>query len=165
MIRTRSFAISVAAMVTLGILTACSSDTSSTTDTGVTPASTSPVACESPEAGTGTSVGVSEQDFTIELDDDSVRSGSTTFTVDNAGPSTHEFVVFQTDLAPDAMPVGEDGNVDEAGEGVTVVDEIEDIGAGCTAALTIDLDAANYVVLCNITGHYAAGMHAPLTVK
>jgi uncharacterized cupredoxin-like copper-binding protein len=31
--------------------------------------------------------------------------------------------------------------------------------------LTVDLDPGNYVVICNIPGHYAAGMHAELTIK
>jgi uncharacterized cupredoxin-like copper-binding protein len=152
------------AVAVLGMVAGCSSE-SSTTDTGGTSTGGSEVPCTSPEAGSGTAVGASEQDFTIELDTDSVKSGSTTFTVDNAGPSVHEFVVFQTDLSPDALPQGETGDVDEEGEGVTHLDEIEDIGVGCTATLSLDLDAGSYVVICNLPGHYAAGMHAPLTVK
>jgi len=74
-------------------------------------------------------------------------------------------VVFKTDLAPDALPVDEDGNVDEAGEGVELVDEIEDIAPGDTPSLTVNLDAANYVIICNIPGHYAQGMHTPFVVS
>ncbi len=159
----RSIAIPMA-VAALGLLAGCSGD-SSTTDAGGTSTGASEVPCTSPETGSGTAVGVSEQDFTIELDADSVKSGSTTFTVDNAGPSVHEFVVFQTDLSPDALPVGETGDVDEEGEGVTALDEIEDIGVGCTATLSLDLKAGNYALICNLPGHYAAGMHAPLTVK
>ena len=48
---------------------------------------------------------------------------------------------------------------------MTHLDEIEDIGAGCTATLTLDQDAGNYVLICNRPGHDPAGMHAPLTVK
>ena len=158
----RSFAIPLVAV--LGLLAGCSSD-GSTTDAAGTSTGAGEVPCTSPEAGSGTAVGASEQDFQIELDTDSVRSGSTTFTVDNAGPSVHEFVVFQTDLSPDALPVDETGNVDEEGEGVTHLDEIEDIGVGCAATLTLDLEAGNYVLICNLPGHYQAGMHAPLTVK
>jgi len=54
--------------------------------------------------------------------------------------------------------------VDEEGEGLEAVDEIEDIEAGTSPTLTVDLDAGSYVLICNITGHYDAGMHTALTV-
>jgi uncharacterized cupredoxin-like copper-binding protein len=163
MVRTRRLALLAIMVIAVGTFVACSSD-SSTTAGSASPASTSPVPCETPEAGTGTPVAVAEKDFSIELDA-STAAGSTTFDVDNAGPSTHEFVVFATDLDPASLPIGDDGNVDEEGEGVTHIDEIEDIGSGCSASLTVDLDAGNYVLICNLPGHYAAGMHAPLKVK
>jgi uncharacterized cupredoxin-like copper-binding protein len=155
-----AIAIAAAGFVAVG----CSSD--SGTDTGATtPASTSEVACTTPEAGTGTPIAIGEKDFAITADPSSAKKGSTTFNVDNAGPSTHEFVVFATDLAPDALPLADDGNVDEEGAGVTHIDEIEDIGSGCQASLTVDLDPGNYVLICNLPGHYAAGMHVEYKVK
>jgi uncharacterized cupredoxin-like copper-binding protein len=149
------------AIVAVGAVSvACSSDSSTVAASGTDTS----VPCTSPAAATGTPVGVTEKDFSVELDTDSTAAGATSFNVNNEGPSTHEFVVFATDLAPDALPVGDDGNVDEEGAGVTHIDEIEDIGSGCQASLTVDLDAGNYVLICNLPGHYAAGMHAPLTV-
>jgi uncharacterized cupredoxin-like copper-binding protein len=165
MVRTRRLALPAIMVIAVGTFVACSSDSSTTAGGSVSPASTSAVPCETPEAGTGTPVGAAEKDFSIELDTASTEAGSTTFDVDNAGPSTHEFVVFATDLDPASLPVGDDGNVDEEGEGVTHIDEIEDIGSGCSASLTVDLAAGNYVLICNLPGHYAAGMHAPLKVK
>ena len=140
---------------------ACSSDSSTVAASGTDTS----VPCTSPAAATGTPVGATEKDFAIALDPADAKTGSISFEVNNEGPSTHEFVVFATDLAPDALPVGSDGNVDEEGDGVTHIDEIEDIGSGCQAALTLDLDAGNYVLICNLPGHYAAGMHAAFTVK
>jgi uncharacterized cupredoxin-like copper-binding protein len=161
--RAQRFGGALVAIVAVGVVSvACSSDSS--TVAGGTSTDTS-VPCTTPDAATGTPVGVTEKDFTVELDTTSAKAGSTSFEVDNEGPSTHEFVVFATDLAPDALPVGADGNVDEEGDGVTHIDEIEDIGSGCQASLTVDLDAGNYVLICNLPGHYAAGMHAPLKVK
>ncbi len=165
MVRTRRFALPAIMVIAVGTFVACSSDSSTTAAGSVSPASTSAVPCETPEAGTGTPVGAAEKDFAIELDTASTKAGSITFNVDNAGPSTHEFVVFATDLDPASLPLGDDGNVDEKGDGVTHIDEIENIGTGCSASLTLDLDAGNYVLICNLPGHYAAGMHAPLTVK
>jgi uncharacterized cupredoxin-like copper-binding protein len=97
-----------------------------------------------------------------------------TFTVNNTGPEdTHEFVVFKTDLAPDALPTAPDGSVDEEGEGVQLVDEIEDIAVGDTPTLTVTLDAGSYVLICNIVEdegdeaivHYQQGMRTAFTVE
>ena len=73
--------------------------------------------------------------------------------------------IFQTDLAEDALPTNEDGDVDEEGEGVTLIDEIEDIEAGSTESLTVTLDAGSYVFICNLPGHYAQGMHTSFTAS
>ena len=74
-------------------------------------------------------------------------------------------MIFQTDLAADALPTNEDGDVDEEGEGVTLIDEIEDIEAGSDDSLTVTLDAGSYVFICNLPGHYAQGMHTSFTAS
>ena len=93
---------------------------------------------------------------------------------DQRGPEdTHEFVVFKTDLAPDALPTASDGSVDEEGEGVELIDEIEDIAVGDTPTLTVSLDAGSYVLICNIVEdegdetivHYQQGMRTGFTVE
>lgn len=110
-------------------------------------------------------VGATEKDFSISLDASSAKAGSVTFNVKNEGPSVHEFVVFKTDLAPGSLPTGSDGTVDEEGQGVEHIDEVEDIAAGATQTLTVNLAAGHYVVICNLPGHYQQGMHAELTVS
>ena len=80
-------------------------------------------------------------------------------------------MVFRSDLAPDALPTAEDGSVDEAGEGVELQDEIEDIAVGDTQSVTIDLAAGDYVLICNIydeaeqEAHYQEGMRVAFTVE
>jgi uncharacterized cupredoxin-like copper-binding protein len=110
--------------------------------------------------GDGTIV-TTEKDFGIALEETSTPAGSTTFDITNDGPSTHEFVVFKTDLAEDALPV--DGST-VTEETLDLVDEAEDIAPGVGTSLTVDLEPGSYVVICNIEGHYGAGMHAALTV-
>jgi uncharacterized cupredoxin-like copper-binding protein len=101
-------------------------------------------------------------DWKINLDNATGKAGSITFNVSNKGANTHEFVVVQTDLAADKLPVT--GNlVDEAA--FTPVDEIEDIEPNAAPTLTVTLAAGHYVILCNIEEHYGKGMHADLTVK
>ena len=82
--------------------------------------------------------------------------------------------MFKTDLAPDALPTGDDGSVDEAGAGIELIDEVEDIAAGSEGEVDVDLEAGNYVLICNVvqenddgttTIHYAEGMFAAFTVE
>lgn len=118
--------------------------------------------CSSDDDG---GVGVTLADFTITADPDSASAGEVTFDVTNDAEQTHEFVVFQTDLAADQLPTEEGGDVDEAGEGVEHVDEVEDIEGGSTQSLTVNLDSGSYVLICNLPGHYGQGMHAGFTVS
>jgi uncharacterized cupredoxin-like copper-binding protein len=121
--------------------------------------------------GGGGTVAVTLQEFSVIPAQDSVEAGEVTFEVENTGPDdVHEFVVIKTDLAPDALPTDENGAVDEEGEGMEVIDEIEDIPVGETPSLTVELDAGNYVLICNIwdeeeqEAHYAQGMRVGFTV-
>jgi uncharacterized cupredoxin-like copper-binding protein len=118
-------------------------------------------ACSSDDGG----VGVTLADFTVTPDPTSASAGEVTFDVTNDADQIHEFVVVQTDLAPDALPTNEDGDVDEEGEGITPVDEIEDIAGGTEQSLTVDLDAGSYVLLCNLPTHYSEGMYSAFTVS
>ena len=139
-------------------------------------------ACDSDEDGEatgetdggGTTVAVTLQEFAVLPADDSAPAGDVTFNVTNEGPEDiHEFVVFQTDLAPDALPTAPDGSVDEEGEGVELIDEIEDIAVGDSPTLSVSLDAGSYVLICNIVEdeddetivHYQQGMRAGFTVE
>jgi uncharacterized cupredoxin-like copper-binding protein len=86
--------------------------------------------------------------------------GSTTFDIANDGPSTHEFEVIRTDLAVDALPVSSaQVNVDS----LDLVDEVGDTAPGTLTHLTVDLTPGNYVLICNVAGHYQAGMRIAFT--
>ncbi|MEO8423437.1 MAG: plastocyanin/azurin family copper-binding protein [Actinomycetota bacterium] len=118
-------------------------------------------ACSSDSGG----IGVTLSDFKVEPAESSASAGELTFDITNDAEQTHEFVIFKTDLAPDELPTGDDGDVDEEGEGVTHIDEIEDITGGSTESLTVTLDAGSYVLICNLPAHYGQGMHAAFTVN
>jgi len=122
--------------------------------------------------GGGETVDVTLQEFAVGVDPASVSAGEVTFSVTNEGPDdVHEFVVIRTDLGPTELPTDENGAVDEAGGGMEVVDEIEDMEVGASEDLTVDLDAGNYVLICNIwdedeqESHYQEGMRAAFTVE
>jgi uncharacterized cupredoxin-like copper-binding protein len=118
----------------------------------------------------GAEVDVVLSEFIVEPAEDSVEAGEVTFALDNQGGETHEFLVVEAASADD-VPVDDDGAFDEGADGV--VDEVEDIEAGDTAELTVDLEAGDYVLLCNIVededgeveSHFAEGMHADFTVE
>ena len=127
---------------------------------------------ETGATGGGTTVDVTVQEFAVIPASSSAPAGDVTFDVTNKGPDdTHEFVVFKTDLAPDALPTVADGSVDEEGEGLELIDEIEDIAVGDTPTLTVSLDAGNYVFICNVydkaekEAHYQEGMRVAFTVQ
>lgn len=121
----------------------------------------------------GGSVEVTLQEFAVVPAESEVSAGSVEFVVTNEGPEDpHEFVVFKTDLAPDALPTAEDGSVEEEGEGVELIGEIEEFPVGETETITFDLDAGNYVFICNLVeeeeggleSHYQEGMRVAFTV-
>ena len=92
-------------------------------------------------------------------------AGPVTFHIKNGGTTLHEFVVVRTDLSAGKLPVASSApEVDEDSEDLTSVDEVENIAAGSTADLKVDLPAGHYVVICNVPGHYSAGMHTDFTV-
>ena len=110
-------------------------------------------------------VTASEKEYAISLAQDTVKAGTQQFHVTNAGTTTHEFVIFKTDLDPGKLPTTPDTKVDKEGPGVQHIDEIGDIPTGSSKTLTVHLQPGHYVVICNLVGHYAQGMHVPLTVQ
>ena len=145
------------------VLPACGGDEDGGADTG----GTTPTVTAGPST-----VAVTLQEFAVSADPASVPAGSVTFDVTNDGPDdVHEFVVIATDLGPTDLPTDQDGAVEEGGEGMEVVDEIEDLAVGDTAELAVTLEAGSYVLLCNIysadeqEAHYAEGMRVAFTVE
>jgi uncharacterized cupredoxin-like copper-binding protein len=128
-------------------------------------------ACGGDQAST---VQVTLQEFSVIPAEESSSAGEVTFEVENAGPNDpHELVVVRTDLAPDALPTADDGSVDEGGEGMEVLGEVEEFPPGETREQTFDLDAGNYVFICNVVeeedgtteAHYEMGMRTGFTVE
>jgi uncharacterized cupredoxin-like copper-binding protein len=113
--------------------------------------------------GGGGGVGVTLADYSVTLDSTSLSAGDVTFNVTNDAGQVHEFVIVQTDLAEDTLPLAE-GDVDEESTEISPVDEIEDIEPGTSRSLAVTLEAGSYVALCNLPGHYGQGMHAAFTV-
>lgn len=122
--------------------------------------------------GGGGNVAVTLQEFSVGTDPASAPAGSVTFDATNDGPDDqHEFVVIKTDLGLTDLPTDENGAVDEEGDGIEIIDEIEPFDVGETKTLTVDLEAGSYVLICNVwdeeeqEAHYQEGMRTSFTVE
>jgi len=132
------------------------------------------VACAD-DGGNGepTSIDVTLQEWAVVPSQASTPAGEITFAISNDGQETHEFVVIRTDLPILDLPTNEDGSVSEEGEGMEVIDEVEDIPSGDNATLTITLEAGSYALICNIVeeengeveSHFQMGMRTSFEVR
>lgn len=114
---------------------------------------------------------VAQETVTISLNDapfeviaipSSVAAGPVDFEVSNDGAGLpHNLRVIRTDLAPDALPVS-GGQVDESQ--VNVVASSQDLAQGATEIVSATLQGGNYVLICNLPNHYAAGQYTAFTV-
>ena len=104
------------------------------------------------------------RDDAIQLDTNSVAAGKVTFMITNASANlVHELVVLKPNLPEDQLPVKADGKVNESKLGNK--GEVEDITPGKTKKLTLKLKPGNYVLVCNMPGHYKSGMRPAFTVN
>lgn len=122
----------------------------------------SPALAQSATTTTATHVAVTLSEMSVGLSVGTVPAGPVIFDITNRGGAEHEFVILKTEIAEDALPPSADtpGKAAEIGH----VDEIDPILPGATVTLAVTLAPGHYVLLCNKPGHYAAGMHATLTV-
>ncbi|MEU4931405.1 sulfocyanin-like copper-binding protein [Streptomyces yokosukanensis] len=100
-----------------------------------------------------------------------VRAGAVSLRVLNAGSLTHEVVVLPLPNGQSAggRPAGSDGRISETGSlgeasrscGSGSGDGIE---PGATGWTTVTLRPGRYELVCNVPGHYAAGMYTELDV-
>ncbi len=102
----------------------------------------------------------------------SVPAGQVTFVALNHGVRAHELVVLPLPAGERAgqRPVGSDGTVDESGSlGEASRDcgdgEGDGIRPGDAGWVTLNLSPGRYELVCNLPGHYRAGMYAELDVR
>jgi uncharacterized cupredoxin-like copper-binding protein len=85
----------------------------------------------------------------------SVPAGKVTFKATNVGNLMHELMV-------ERMPIKFDspGKPTES----AALGMIEDMDPGKSGQMTLTLQPGQYMLFCNVSGHYAAGQHTVLTV-
>jgi uncharacterized cupredoxin-like copper-binding protein len=152
--------LAVAALGTAGL--ACGSSTPD----GATATTTTPTT-----AAASDGITVAMKEWTVTPETTTAKPGRVTFDAKNEGTKTHEVALFKTDLPADQLPLDEDGAVDEAGPGVELVEEVEDVAPGETKSFTAQVTPGTYYLVCNLvdadTGdkHFSHQMYAPFTVS
>lgn len=104
-----------------------------------------------------------EKEWVIAIDHAQAKAGYVTFVVSNIGTIGHEFLVVKTDIANGKITLSKD-HFEEPSPGLEVVDEIGEYKVGETHSLTLNLDAGNYQLVCNLPTHYGSGMHVSFKV-
>ena len=127
-------------------------------------ASTTPPTTEAPKVVSNDITG-SVQEWSVSVSAGEAKAGDVSFTIENTGTIAHEFLVVKTDYEVGKIPLGANNRFDEEGAGIAVVDEIPEWEPKTTGTLTVKLEPGAYQLLCNIEGHYAAGMYAGFTVS
>lgn len=152
-----------ALVLATGALMACGSSSDATTTTGaaslIDPTSAAATGAGTAAAATAGPVAVKLSEWAIAPTPAGAKAGKVTFDVTNSGSAPHEMVVLRTDKG--AADLGKGARVPETGS----VGETGDVASGKSKTVTLKLAKGHYVLICNIPGHYAAGMHTDFTVS
>lgn len=132
------------------------------TEAPATQPAETPTTAPAGTAASGATIDVSLKEFEVNAAPAEASGGPVTFDVSNDGSIIHNFRVIRSDLDPDDLPV-DGAQVDE--EQVEVVASIEEFSAGETRDAAADLQPGSYVLICNVAGHYDAGMRVGFTVQ
>jgi uncharacterized cupredoxin-like copper-binding protein len=94
-----------------------------------------------------------------------VKAGEVTFVVENSSKDTiHEMILARLDDPSKPEPYIESENrVDEDRAGD--LGEVSELDPGASGKLTVTLKPGNYLLYCNVPGHYVAGMWTTFTVE
>ena len=100
----------------------------------------------------------------MKVSPETAPAGPVTFDVTNVSKDlVHEMIVMYRGDASAPLPyVEEENRVDEDKAGDK--GEVSELDPGKSGSLTLDLAPGSYVLICNVPGHFGAGMWASFTV-
>ena len=150
--RTINAILSLSAIALVIAIAGCGSSKSESSETPAPPATQSTGAA-------GSTVAMKLTEMKIDTPNKKVKAGKVNFTAVNNGNVVHEVIVIKTDKQ--AGDLGKGSTVSEDGS----VGEIPEVKPGKSGQLTVDLKPGHYALICNVPGHYAAGMYTDLTVQ
>jgi uncharacterized cupredoxin-like copper-binding protein len=93
-----------------------------------------------------------------------LSAGKNTFTISNFGTIQHELLIFKSKLPLSAYPKDKSGDIVEDGHGITLLSDGENVDPTGSQVRTVTLTPGTYVFMCNIPGHFKAGMYTVVTV-
>ena len=143
---------SVAALVISLLAVACGG--------GSERASNAPTERATPQPAASSTVDVVLSNFAVSVEPASVPAGKVTFIL-QVRDFSHAFSVLRTDIPPDELPLTDSGQADTLAPGIELI--LAD-GIGGDRTVEADLKPGSYVLICNDSTHYEAGMRAGLTV-
>jgi uncharacterized cupredoxin-like copper-binding protein len=158
-------AAAVLSVASLGLI-ACGSSKTTTTSTSAQLASADTQQAPSSQQTSvvaGRHVTVTMGDFFFKPQNVTVPAGKVVITTPNTGSAEHELVLLRTNTDPAKLKSEKDGEAEE--DAYSSPGEIADVEAGTTKHATFHLKPGNYVMICNVPGHYKAGMYGRLIVK
>lgn len=113
--------------------------------------------------GGAAAIEVSEKEYSISPSPASVKAGTVTFTAKNDGSLAHDLWIVETDKPAGDLPI-KNSMVDTSAAGLKVIGKTPTYEPGSSETLKVKLKPGNYVLICNVSGHYQAGMHQEFTV-
>jgi len=115
--------------------------------------------------GHGMAGNMSTATMFIKLDQDHVAAGEITFVATNSSKDiVHEMIVAPLTGAGEILPYeGEENEVNEEKAGY--LGEVEEVEPGKSGTMTLELKPGEYILYCNLPGHYMTGMWTILTVQ
>ena len=151
------------------LLAACGTDPTPTPLPTATP-TPEPTATPTPEptatpAPAVTDVSIELGSYFVTSSVASVPAGTVNFAVNNPDTRDHVFIVIKTDLAPDALVMAGSAADPQASGAVLGTIMRDQLGAGASANVSLELDAGSYVLICNRGSHYSRGMTVAFTVE
>ena len=127
-------------------------------------AATDQSAAVAPVAPATGPVTVSLSEFKVSMPT-TIAAGQVTLNIRNDGTVAHELLVFKSPLEASQYPKV-NGGIDEEGPGITKDSDGDNLDPGTTQTRTVDLSTpGTYVFVCNLPGHFAAGMYTTVVVK
>ena len=106
-------------------------------------------------AGPAQQVSAKLGDYTVTPNMTSVPAGNVTFNATNVGQVPHELMIERMPIKMDAPNQPNE----DAAQGM-----IDDMGPGESGSMTLNLKPGNYMLFCNVPGHYAMGQHTMFKV-
>jgi uncharacterized cupredoxin-like copper-binding protein len=103
--------------------------------------------------------------MSFKVDKPEIPAGKVKFVVTNTSMTeNHEMVLVKLKSADQAIPlISAKHRVDESK--LKTMGEVADLKPNDSGELDVSLKPGTYMILCNIKGHYEAGMWSKLTVK